>query len=136
MKWNFYFVSVFNFLIIFLMRIIAKVIFTHGNICININRWRSWIAVVSRSIVKYYLTLSTELLCTGFLSLDDRFWDIFIGCKMVFSSFRSLLVRCSDSRLRLSFGDLAQSKIYNYKLSSTFVTVTVRVPEYLSLDIL
>lgn len=59
------------------------------------------------------LTLSTQLLCIGFLSLDDN-CDDFIGCKMPFSSFR-----CSASLLRLSFGDLAQSEKRKF-------TITIR----------
>lgn len=53
-------------------------------------------------------TLSTQLLWTGLRSLDDKFWDL-IGCKTLFSSLLSWLVLCSESLLRLSFGDLAQS---------------------------
>lgn len=65
----------------------------------------------SLGIIKNGPTLSTQLLCRGFLSLVDN-CDDFIGCKMPFSSFR-----CSASLLLLSFGDLAQSEktIYSQK---------------------
>lgn len=57
------------------------------------------------------LTLSWQL-CTGFLSLDEEFCEVILRSNFS-SALRSWLVLCSESRLsrlRLSFGDLAQSK--------------------------